>query len=705
MFLIRSYYHIKPFLPHRARLAVRRWRAEWRRRHFAAEWPIKLATAAKPPGWRGWPEGKKFAFVLTHDVEGTRGLEQCRAIADLERARGLRSSFNFIPEGDYRVSPELRDYLCGNGFEVGVHDLKHNGKLYLSRATFLRHAQSINRYLREWNAVGFRSGFMHHNLDWLRELDVLYDSSTFDTDPFEPQPDGVDTIFPFWVPAPPQPSTLNPQPSASPKGYIELPYTLPQDFTLFLVLQEKTIDVWKQKIDWLAEQGGMAMIDVHPDYVDLKGSGQAGVSYPLRFYTEFLDYVQQKYAGQFWQALPREVAQFAKDGLLPRIADPKPETQNSKLEAPSPALATPRSALNRRRQKVWIDLDNTPHVPFFEPIIEELSQRGFDVVLTARDAFQVCELADQKGLRYAKIGRHHGRSKIIKAIGLFGRAFELLPFVLREKPDLALSHGARSQIIIANLLRIPTMLIEDYEFAQYPPLMRPTWEMVPDVIPDSSLCCAKERVRKYPGIKEDVYVGRMKRDPNFRSGLGISADDMLITVRPPATEAHYHNFESEDLFARFMDHACTQNGVRIVLLPRNARQGDAIKSKWPKWFAGSRTLIPGKAVDGLNLVWHSDLVVSGGGTMIREAAALGVPVYSVFRGPIGAVDRALQKQGRVVLIESPDDISRKVRFVRRDRSASPASNHNIALIRITDQIQTILQDGAAATACLSAVSS
>ena len=120
----------------------------------------------------------------------------------LEQERGFCSSFNFIPEGDYKVPSELRDELVRNGFEVGIHDLKHDGRLFLSRRDFSHKAARINRYLRDWNAAGFRSGFMLHKLDWLHELDIQYDASTFDTDPFEPQPEGRHTIFPFWVPAP-----------------------------------------------------------------------------------------------------------------------------------------------------------------------------------------------------------------------------------------------------------------------------------------------------------------------------------------------------------------------------------------------------------------------------------------------------------------------------------------------------------------------
>ena len=141
--------------------------------------------------------------------------------------------------------------------------------------------------------------------------------------------------------------------------------------------------------------------------------------------------------------------------------------------------------------KIWIDLDNTPHVPFFKPIIRELERRGFRVVLTARDAFQVCELATQSGLKYKKIGRHYGKNRFMKVWGLAWRSLQLLPFVIRERPALGLSHGSRGQILLCNLLRIPTVMVMDYEHAQTPPLVRPRWEIVPEVLFNESVNSGK----------------------------------------------------------------------------------------------------------------------------------------------------------------------------------------------------------------------
>jgi glycosyltransferase involved in cell wall biosynthesis len=307
----RIYYGLKPFVPQSLRTAIRRSLALRLRKRIADVWPIMPGSERPPENWPGWPAGKKFAFVLTHDVEGKAGLGKCRSLMQLELELGFRSSFNFVPEGSYRVPAGLREELTAYGFEVGIHDLKHDGHLFASYRGFKRRAVRINNYAHEWGASGFRSGFMLRNLDWLHDLDVQYDASTFDTDPFEPQPDGGYTIFPFWVPRP-NGSSANGHDSTTASstraGYVELPYTLPQDSTLFLVLRESTPEIWMRKLDWIAQHGGMVLLDVHPDYTSFNGSPQTTTEYPVALYREFLDYVKTRYAGEYWHALPKEVA-------------------------------------------------------------------------------------------------------------------------------------------------------------------------------------------------------------------------------------------------------------------------------------------------------------------------------------------------------------------------------------------------------------
>jgi glycosyltransferase involved in cell wall biosynthesis len=270
------------------------------RKQIGNVWPIMPGSERPPKNWPGWPESKKFAFIVTHDVEGKSGLSKCGNLMQLEQDLGFRSSFNFIPEGSYNVPAELRKKLVANGFEIGIHDLKHDGRLFASRRKFKLRAAKINEYAHEWGASGFRSGFMLRDLNWLHDLDVQYDASTFDTDPFEPQPDGAHTIFPYWVP--------RPGGNSSSEGYVELPYTLPQDSTLFLVLRETTPEIWMRKLDWIAEHGGMALVDVHPDYISFDDSRRTATKYPVELYRQFLTYVKTRYAGEYWQPLPREVA-------------------------------------------------------------------------------------------------------------------------------------------------------------------------------------------------------------------------------------------------------------------------------------------------------------------------------------------------------------------------------------------------------------
>jgi hypothetical protein len=296
------YYAIKPIIPRGIQILLRRKLIERKLSSVKSYWPILESASEKPEGWNGWKNGKKFALILTHDVELQIGHDRVKELMSIEKELGFCSSFNFVPER-YNVSPYLRNEIIENGFEVGVHGLSHDGKLYKSRETFAERAIKINNYIKEWDAAGFRSPAMHHNLEWLKDLNILYDASTFDTDPFEPQSDGVKTIFPFWVS------------KGNDDGYVELPYTLPQDFTLFILMNHKTNDLWKRKLDWIAAKGGMALLNVHPDYINFHKAPGRIEEFPIDLYRDFLLYVKEKYAGEYWNPLPKDAAQYYKDNL------------------------------------------------------------------------------------------------------------------------------------------------------------------------------------------------------------------------------------------------------------------------------------------------------------------------------------------------------------------------------------------------------
>jgi hypothetical protein len=231
----------------------------------------------------------------------------------------------------------------------------------------------------------------------------------------------------------------------------------------------------------------------------------------------------------------------------------------------------------------------------------------------------------------------------------------------------------------------------DYEHTQTIPLARPRWKILPQTLFGEKSYRAPEHIRYYRGIKEDVYVPEFRPDFSLMEELGLSRDDTIIIVRPPANEAHYYNPESDVLFIELMTRICKTSDIKVVLLPRTHQQGELLRAQFPEWFRKRKTVIPTRAVDGLNLIWLSDLVVSGGGTMNREAAALGVPVYSIFRGTIGAVDRALAREGRLILIASTEEVWTKIAFVRRPKNEQPDRSPRPALNDIVEYIEEILQ--------------
>jgi peptidoglycan/xylan/chitin deacetylase (PgdA/CDA1 family) len=291
------YYHIRPLVPRRLQIVLRRAVVRRKRRLYYDVWPVDPGAAALPQGWRGWPDGKRFAFVLTHDVETAEGRDKCLRLAEIEKDLGFRSSFNFVAE-DYETPPALRAQLEAQGFEIAIHGLTHRANLFRSRRAFQESAQRINSYLKEWGSVGFRAPSMYHNLDWLEDVHVEYDASTFDTDPFEPQPDGVQTIFPFLVSG------------NKGNGCVELPYTLAQDFTLFVLMKERGDSLWRRKLDWIAAKGGMALLITHPDYMSFDDRKPGTGRYPASLYYDFLGYVRERYGDQYWNILPRDIARY-----------------------------------------------------------------------------------------------------------------------------------------------------------------------------------------------------------------------------------------------------------------------------------------------------------------------------------------------------------------------------------------------------------
>ena len=453
--ILRLYYPAKRFLPRRLQLALRRPVVAHKLRKHGALWPINPATASSPPGWTGWPEGKRFALVLTHDVESQRGVDRVLKLADLEERLGFRSSFNFVAE-DYSVPSSLREELERRGFEVGLHGLTHDGSLYHSRKEFLEQATRINDILQEWNVVGFRSPCMYHNLEWLHDLDIEYDASTFDTDPFEPQPDALGTIFPLFIPN-----------SGERRGYVELPYTLPQDLHVFVLMNEKSINIWKKKLRWISENGGLALVTTHPDYMHLGDRELECDEYPVELYAEFLQHILKTYAGAYWAALPKELARFWKANHMAdesmstpaTICLDDPETKSLSIPAARRTMKMkrphPRSETNSCSETIVTDHTRVPlkvcmvAYTFYENdnrvkrYAEALAGRGDEVDVIA------LKRGNQPGAeKWKGVNLHRIQKRVVNEKAKLTYFFRLLAFLFRSFWFLTRRHLAHPYDLI-----------------------------------------------------------------------------------------------------------------------------------------------------------------------------------------------------------------------------------------------------------------
>lgn len=297
-FARRLYYQVKPLMPRWLIERVKEANSLTAQDGFSLGWPVEdryarfqweVMTQALYFSGKDqlrfryfWPEGRRFALVLTHDVETFQGFQFIPALADLEEQLGFRSSFNIVPE-KYPIDLGLLQSLRDRGFEIGVHGLKHDGSLFSSKEEFMRQAERINGYIDAWQARGFRSPLMHRHPEWLQALNLDYDLSFFDTDPYEPLPGGTMSIWPFFM-----------------GRFVELPYTLVQDSTLGIVLKETTPAIWLNKVDFIRKYHGMALLNSHPDYLRFGSL--------LRIYRDFLTAI--KSMGDYWHALPFQVSEW-----------------------------------------------------------------------------------------------------------------------------------------------------------------------------------------------------------------------------------------------------------------------------------------------------------------------------------------------------------------------------------------------------------
>jgi uncharacterized protein len=335
---------------------------------------------------------------------------------------------------------------------------------------------------------------------------------------------------------------------------------------------------------------------------------------------------------------------------------------------------------------IWFDLDNSPHVPLFRPILAELHRRGEQVHVTSRRHAQTEDLLNLWRIPHVVIGAHGGKGKMRKVANLLQRALQLREEVRGKPVTLAVSHGSRTQILAAASRRIPVLVMDDYEYSnQTLTRLFADTLLVPEAIPTERWIRSgirKSRLRTYSGFKEEVYLRDFTPDPSFRSSLGIPDQVLLVTLRPPSVSANYHDPRSERLFSECLHRLSSQEGVLCLVVNRTEAELRLIPDD--RLAAGTIRLLS-SPVDGLQLLWASDLVISGGGTMNREAALLGIPTYSVFTGRRPAMDDCLVAMGRMTFIESTGDIER-LPLARRDRGSTYAMPEKNLASQIADAI-------------------
>jgi predicted glycosyltransferase len=309
--------------------------------------------------------------------------------------------------------------------------------------------------------------------------------------------------------------------------------------------------------------------------------------------------------------------------------------------------------------RIWVDLTNSPHVLVMRPLIEAMRADGHEVEVTARDFAQTIQLLERFDMEHTQIGRHRGSKLRDKAVGLFDRSFALARWARKRHFDVAMGHGSNDVSVAAKLLRVPASTAFDYEWAKVQHavncrLCRAV--VVPKAIPEERLYRygARGKVRPYEGLKEEYYLADFEPDPAVLGELGLDPAEPIVVVRTPPEVSLYHRFEN-DLFRGVLERL---RGHQAVVLPRTQAQREELAR------AGG-FIVPERAIDAQSLIAFADLMISAGGTMNREAVALGTPVYTTFEGRLGAVDELLLREGRMQRLSNPDEIA----IEKRQRAA------------------------------------
>lgn len=307
----------------------------------------------------------------------------------------------------------------------------------------------------------------------------------------------------------------------------------------------------------------------------------------------------------------------------------------------------------------WFDLDNTPHVPIFRYIFKELDKRNIEYFITARDFAQTKELLELYEINHLLIGEHAGKSKIKKVFKLLSRAHQLNQSIQDKSISLAISHGSRTQLLTCKLKKIPSILMMDYEFTEHFLFnYLSDYILIPKFIPDERLNNIGYNLKKiirYNGFKEEIYLKFFEPEVNFRDKINVDNEEILIILRPPSLVSNYHDIKSEELLIKIIKHLEKLDNIKVLIVNRTNAEKKFLSENISDY---EKFSFLEKTVDGLQLLYSSDVVISGGGTMNREAALLGVPTFSIFAGKRPYLDEYLEKLGRLKFINDINEIEK-----------------------------------------------
>ena len=327
---------------------------------------------------------------------------------------------------------------------------------------------------------------------------------------------------------------------------------------------------------------------------------------------------------------------------------------------------------------IWFDLDNSPHVPLFRPVFEYLRSKNADFKITARDFAQTLDLLKLWNIPHTAIGTHGGKNKIKKVLNTYNRSSQLKKFAKDFHFSLAVSHGSRSQLVAASRLKIKSLLMMDYEYTETKIFNYFSGNLlIPKLIPDERLASCGinlKKVIRYDGFKEELYLSSFAPDADFRKSINVSKDLVLVVIRPPGMTGNYHEAKSEELLIKAIEHFSASSNTTCLIIARAEPDRNYILSKCK---LSENVKFLEKAVDGSQLVYAADIVLSGGGTMNRESALLGTKTFSIFTGRKPYLDEYLAEKGRMKFIESEKDIEDIV-IERSDKPPSFVTHKNLA---------------------------